>query len=97
MLNIDREATREQYDSMYQIGLQKRNEIDQLIDMRLKIVQKLSDEEWNSLMEMSIEDANSQKSKEEERALKGKIKNTFDKLGVKLINPFRMRIEERPF
>jgi len=50
------------------------------VDERLKTIQKLTDAEWQAILDLAIEKARNQKTKEEEKAAKGKIKDTFAKV-----------------
>ena len=80
-LNLDRAATRQDFMHLRDQLLPLRQEIDQyLIEDRIRLVEKLTDEEWDEIMRRSAEEAQSTKQKELEKEIKGKNTDRFAKL-----------------
>jgi hypothetical protein len=51
-----------------------------MVDTRIVVIDKIDDDEWDEIMRMSEEEAQNEKAKEEEKEIKGKIKNIFEKM-----------------
>lgn len=81
-LNLDRTASKEMFEKLNSTFIRKRSEIDQkVIISRVELVQNITDEEWQEIMDLAAVEQENQKNKDAEKEAKGKLKDDTDKLG----------------
>jgi hypothetical protein len=80
-VNIDRNTDLEDFKIIEDELRMERDKMDQyMVDKRMSVIKNIDNDEWDEIIRMSAEDAQNQKANEEEKELKGKIKNIFEKM-----------------